>query len=191
MTQQANTRERILDIAQALLETRGFNAFSYQDIANDLGIKKASLHYHFPSKADLGVALAERHADHARDILADVDARALDPWQKLDAFIAPFTAFAQSCGHMCPGGMLAAEFSSLDPAIQSSMKRFFKTIHTWLSDLLERGRAQGDFAFDGEAGTKANVIISTLEGAILLSRVRQNADFLSPLVKDIKASLGG
>lgn len=191
MNQQTSTREKILDIAQALLERRGFNAFSYQDIANDLGIKKASLHYHFPSKSDLGVALAERHADRAQAILDDVDARALKPWDKLDAFIKPFTDIAQNCENMCPGGMLAAEFSSLDPAIQTSLKRFFKTIHRWLSALLRDGRERGDFHFEGTPDTKADVIISTLEGAILLARARQKPDFLPPLVQDVKRSLGG
>lgn len=188
---RTDTRDRILDIAQALLETRGFNAFSYQDIANYLGIKKASLHYHFPTKTELGVALAERHADHVQAILSDIDGQGLSVWDRLDAFIEPFAHFAQGCQHMCPGGMLAAEFTTLDPAIQTSMKRFFLTIHTWLIAVLDEGRSSGDFTFAGDAATKADCIISTLEGAILLSRVRQNADFLDALLYDMKSNLGG
>lgn len=189
MADQLDTRTRILDSAQSLLETRGFNAFSYQDIADELGIKKASLHYHFPSKTHLGAALAQRHADQARAILAELDAAALSPAQMLDGFIRPFIDIASSCKRMCPGGMLAAEFSTLAPDVQSQLQSFFHVIHSWLCRLLSQGRESGAFAFDGTPDTRADIIISTLEGAILLARIRQNPEFLDPLVADIKASI--
>ena len=188
---QTDTRERILDSAQTLLETRGYNAFSYQDIATELGIKKASLHYHFASKADLGAALAERHAESTRLYFADVDAAGLDPWQKFDAFVEPFLRLAGTCDRMCAGGIIAAEFPTLEPAMQGHMQAFFSTIHQWLNTTLEDGRKSGAFRFDGPATVKADVMIAALEGMILLSRVRQNADFLKPLIQDLKASLGG
>lgn len=186
-----DTRERILDIAQDLLQTRGYNAFSYQDIADALGIKKASLHYHFPSKTDLVAALATRHADTARDYLAGVDESLSAPWAKLDAFIKPFAELARTCNRMCMGGMLAADFLTLDPSTQQQMRGFFRITHEWLAALLDKGRSSGDFAYKGSPKAKADVIIATLEGVILLARMRQDAAFLNAVIKDIKASLGG
>ena len=188
---QLDTRERILDIAQNLLETRGYNAFSYQDIADELGIKKASLHYHFTTKAALGAALASRHATRTRTYLTEVDAAKLDPWQKLDAFFRPFLKLASTCERMCAGGVIAAEFPTLDIATQGHMKSFFSTMHQWLSALLEDGRNSGAFTFSGPAKVKANVMIAALEGMILLARVRQDAGFIKPMIQDLKASLGG
>lgn len=189
MSAQIDTRERILDVAQTLLETRGFNAFSYQTIADTLGIKKASLHYHFATKADLGAALAERHTERARAYLAQIDAADHEPWQKVDSFFKPFIELADSCDRMCAGGMIAAEFPSLDPATQTHIRGFFAILHRWLTELFESGRKQGAFTFRGPATVKADVFITALEGMILLSRVRQNADFLYPLIKDLKATL--
>ena len=188
---QPDTRERILDIAQNLLETRGYNAFSYQDIADELGIRKASLHYHFATKAALGTALADRHAQRALAYLAEVDQSNLDPWAKLDAFFQPFMQLAETCERMCAGGVIAAEFPTLDAAIQSHMKGFFSTLHRWLSAVLEDGRSQGFFVFTGPSSVKADVIIATLEGMILLARVRQDARFIKPMVHDLKTTLGG
>lgn len=188
---QVDTRERILDIAQNLLETRGYNAFSYQDIADELGIKKASLHYHFATKAALGAALAQRHAERALAYLGEVDQADLDPWARLDAFFTPFLKLADTCERMCAGGVIAAEFPTLDGATQSHMKSFFDTLHRWLTALLEDGRSAGAFVFSGPAKVKADVIIAALEGMILLARVRQDARFLKPMILDLKTTLGG
>lgn len=186
-----DTRGRILEIAQNLLETRGFNAFSYQDIAAELGIKKASLHYYFPTKAALGAALANRHANRALAYLNEVDAAPLDSWQKLDAFFQPFLQLADTCDRMCAGGMIAAEFPTLDVAMQDHMRAFFATLHGWLGALLEQGRKDAAFVFSGSAKVKADVMIAALEGMILLARVRQDATFVKPMIQDLKSTLGG
>jgi len=191
MIQSPDTRTQILDIAEHLLQLRGFNAFSYQDIANELGIRKASLHYHFPSKADLGAALAERHANRALAALQSVDELNLTVWQQLDAFFKPFIELANSCELMCVGGVMASEYSTLPPPMQNRMKEFFAIIHTWLTRVLTQGRASGQLYFGAEPTIKADTIIATLEGSILIAKTRQNADFIDPLIQDIKASLGG
>jgi len=191
MNQATDTRTQILDIAEHLLQVRGFNAFSYQDIANELGIRKASLHYHFPSKADLGEALAERHANRALNALQGVDQLNLTVWQQLDAFFKPFIELANSCELMCVGGVMASEYSTLPAPMQDRMNEFFAIIHTWLTRVLSQGRASGQLYFGAEPAVKADAIIAMLEGSILIARTRKNADFIPPLIQDIKASLGG
>ena len=191
MTLPPDTRTQILDIAERLLQQRGFNAFSYQDIATELGIRKASLHYHFPSKADLGAALAERHANRALGALQGVDDLNLSVWQQLDAFFKPFIDLANSCELMCVGGILASEYSTLPAPMQDRMNEFFTIIHTWLTRVLSQGRDSGQLFFGAEPSVKADAIIATLEGSILLAKTRKDAAFIQPLIQDIKASLGG
>ncbi|MBL4615730.1 MAG: TetR/AcrR family transcriptional regulator [Magnetovibrio sp.] len=186
-----DTRQQILEIAEELLQKRGFNAFSYQDIANELGIRKASLHYHYASKADLGLALAERHANRALGFLQGIDEMHLSPWQQLDEFFKPFVDLAKTCQLMCPGGIMAAEFETLPKPMQNRMCEYFTIIHTWLTRVLTQGRASGQLYFGAEPAIKAYAIIATLEGAILIAKTRQNADFIDPIVQDIKVSLGG
>ncbi|MCR4378001.1 MAG: TetR/AcrR family transcriptional regulator [Rhodospirillales bacterium] len=189
MIAQLDTRDRILDAAQFLLETRGYNAFSYQDIANQLGIKKASIHYHFPTKADLGAALAARHTERARELLQGLDASDVSAKKKIEAFIEPFQTIADGCDRVCAGGMIAAEFPTLDPGTQANMRSFFHLMHQWLATVLDDGRADGSFSFKGPANVKADVFIAALEGMILLARVRQDPRFLKPLIKDLVDSL--
>src|SRR5271167_853168 len=84
--QMGNTRTRILDVAERLVQVRGFNGFSYADVAAELSLTKASLHYHFPSKAELGEALIARYAERFARALADIDANLTHPPAKLDAY---------------------------------------------------------------------------------------------------------
>src|SRR6202012_1004558 len=83
---ESQTAERILDIAERLVQTRGFNNFSYADIAGELGITTASLHYHFRSKAELGQALVSRYAERFVDSLREIDREIPDSRAKLDAY---------------------------------------------------------------------------------------------------------
>src|ERR1700760_3906786 len=87
-TTETGTRTRILDVAERLVQTRGFNGFSYADVANELGVTKASLHYHFPGKAELGEALIARYTDRFTTALGRLDADRLAPGAKLTAYAA-------------------------------------------------------------------------------------------------------
>ena len=84
----AGPADRILDVAERLAQTRGFNGFSYADVADELGVTKASLHYHFASKADLGGALLDRYQQGFVGALAQIDQQTGDPVDKLRAFLA-------------------------------------------------------------------------------------------------------
>jgi len=185
-----DTRTQILDIAERLLQQRGYNAFSYQDIADELGIRKASLHYHFATKAALGAAIAVRHGARVGAALQHIDGLDISIWQRLDLFFEPFLMLAKSCNLMCVGGVLAAESSTLPVSMQTHMGAFFTRIHAWLTQTLEAGRADGHLTFDVDPAVKANTIIATLEGLILISKAHSSTDFIDPVIADIKASLG-
>jgi len=163
------TRDQVLDVAERLAQTRGFNGFSYADIAEELGITKASLHYHYPTKTDLGCALIGRYAERFGSALAQISATELPASRQLNSYVQLYAGVLRS-GRLCLCGMLAAEYSTLPEPMQRAIRGFFEVNETWLSRLLETGRQAGDLTFDGAATEAANAFTSTLEGAILLAR---------------------
>src|SRR5919204_6045526 len=137
-----DTPQRILDVAEQLVQLRGFNAFSYADVAGELGITKASLHYHFAGKAELGEALIGRYTERFGDALAAIAAEAADPRSKLEAYVALY-AGVLSDRRMCLCGMLAAEYETLPGPIRDAVLRFFDDNEAWLARVLEEGRHAG------------------------------------------------
>jgi TetR/AcrR family transcriptional repressor of nem operon len=163
------TRSRILDVAEQLVQTRGFNGFSYADIAEELGITKAALHYHFASKAALGQALIERYAARFAASLAAIDEREADVRAKLEAYVDLYGDVLRA-ERMCLCGMLAAEFRTLPEPMREAVSRFFDDNEGWLQGILERGRADGTLRFSGPPREVARTIVSGLEGAMLVAR---------------------
>jgi TetR/AcrR family transcriptional repressor of nem operon len=163
------TAERILDAAERLVQQRGFNGFSYADIATELGITKASLHYHYPSKAELGQALISRYSERFLGSLEAIDAGTEDAPAKLAAYTGLY-ATVLSGERMCLCGMLAAEYTTLPVQMRDAVIGFFELNETWLAQVLDRGKRDGTLQFDGPAREVAQTTISTLEGALLVSR---------------------
>ncbi len=171
----ASTASRVLDTAERLVQVRGFNGFSYADIAAELQITKASLHYHFATKADLGEALITRYAARFLQALAEVDADGAAGPAKLAAY-AKLYADVLSEQKMCLCGMLAAEYPTLPTPMQSAVLGFFDANEAWLETVLEQGRADGSLEFTGPARETARMIVSGLEGAMLVTRPYGDAD---------------
>jgi TetR/AcrR family transcriptional regulator, transcriptional repressor for nem operon len=167
--QSPSTFERILDIAERLVQTRGFNNFSYADIATELGITKASLHYHFPGKAELGQALLARYAERFSGALARIDADVPDAPLKLEAYARLYADVLRG-KRMCMCGILAAEYQTLPEPMRAAVIQFFDDNQRWLADVLEQGQADGSLSFKASADETAQRILSTLEGAMLVAR---------------------
>ena len=165
----ADTSQRILDIAERLVQTRGFNGFSYADIAASLRVTKASLHYHFPAKAELGKRLIERYTANFLTALAAIDRAQADAPGKLRRYVAIYAAVLRD-KRMCLCGMLAAEYATLPRPMQAEIKRFFDENERWLSKVLEQGREAGAARFSGPAREVARALVGSLEGAMMLAR---------------------
>ncbi len=166
-----DTRTRILDVAERLIQVRGFNGFSYADVAAELAITKASLHHHFPSKAGLGEALMTRYAERFTDALSTIDADIASAPAKLEAYAGLYVDVLRE-GRMCLCGMLAAEHETLPPPIQGAVIAFLDENEDWLERVLEQGRVDGSLRFNGTAKETARSILGGLEGSMLVARSR-------------------
>jgi TetR/AcrR family transcriptional regulator, transcriptional repressor for nem operon len=164
-----NTRSRVLDVAERLVQIRGFNGFSYADIAAELAITKASLHHHFPSKAGLGEALIERYAERFAHALTAIDANTAAAPAKLEGYAGLYANVLRE-GRMCLCGMLAAEFQTLPQPMRDAVTSFFEANEDWLEKVLDEGRQTGGLRFSGSARDAARVVIACLEGAMLVAR---------------------
>jgi TetR/AcrR family transcriptional regulator, transcriptional repressor for nem operon len=166
---QPSTSERILDIAERLVQTRGFNSFSYADIAAELGVTKASLHYHFPGKAELGEALISRYAERFYEALREIDREAPHARAKLHAYAELYAEVLRG-KRMCMCGILAAEYQTLPQLMRGAVVDFFDENQRWLARVLAQGNAEKTLRFSVEPEEAAQSILSTLEGAMLVAR---------------------
>ena len=164
----SETADRILDIAERLVQTRGFNAFSYADIAGELNVTKASLHYHFATKGGLGERLVARY--HARFLaaLAEIEATEADAAGRLSAYAGVYAGVLDS-GRMCLCGMLAADYRTLPEPVRARVRGFFEANESWLGAVIADGQASAGIAFVGSPEEGARLLLSALEGAMLVA----------------------
>ncbi|HEY2629298.1 MAG TPA: TetR/AcrR family transcriptional regulator [Usitatibacter sp.] len=165
----SNTSQRILDIAERLVQTRGYNGFSYADIADSLKVTKASLHYHFPAKADLGQRLIERYERNFLAALEQIDAGSKDAREKLHRYAAIYEDVLRA-DRMCLCGMLAAEYGTLPKPMREEMRHFFDSNERWLVRVLQEGKKAKALRFSGTAADAAQTLIGALEGALMIAR---------------------
>jgi TetR/AcrR family transcriptional regulator, transcriptional repressor for nem operon len=168
-SEAGDTATRILDIGERLVQVRGFNGFSYADVASELDMTTAALHYHFPGKAELGRALIERYTQRFLDALEGIDARIPDAPDKLDAYAALYAGVLRG-QRMCLCGMLAAEYQTLPDPMRDAVIAFIDANEAWVERVLFDGRQAGSIALAGSASDAARLIVSGLEGAMLVAR---------------------
>jgi len=159
----------ILDVAARLVQRRGFNALSYADIAAEVGITKASLHYHFAGKADLGQALIVRYTQRFGAALQQIDDQYPDAYSRLQAYARIYELVLRE-GRFCLCGMLAAEYETLSQPMRDAVVAFFNLNHAWLTGVLEGGRIDGTLEYPPPGADVAQMVMSGLEGALLVAR---------------------
>jgi len=162
-----DARTQILMSAQQLAQSRGYAGFSFRDVANEIGIKSASIHYHFPTKDDLMVALVDRFMD---DFFGRLDAKFAnnpDPKAELKEFISQFRSVLDQQNHMCLCGMMAAEIALLGPKAQDRTRYFFDRAEDWLAQRFEILGAP-------EAQPCGVDMLARIEGALLSARARSD-----------------
>lgn len=182
--------EQILDVAEMLIQTRGFSAFSYQDVADTIGIRKASIHYHFASKTDLGIAVVNRYhtrySEALRQAAADASQSAM---ALLDVYTQPFRAFAQTPDMVCLSAALAGEMMALPDALRARVSVFFAGHQAWLTQIMERGANSGEFRLSASPAQTARMAFASLQGALLVKRTTGDASQLADVIAALKAQI--
>lgn len=170
----SSRKEEILDIAQHLTQTKGFNGFSYSDISKEIGIKTSSIHYYFKSKDDLAIAMIERYHHNFKLLLDDIDSKIVSPRQKLIAFSGIFKSLAEAKDKFCLCGMMAAEHQSISTKAQNALKLYFKNSADWISlNFSILGSKKPDI--------DAKAFLALLEGALLIARIEGRSCLIDQL----------
>jgi len=164
----SSTYDGILDSAQALAQRLGFNAFSYADIAAELGIRKASIHYHFPSKRDLEAELLRRYRTGFMAKLQTISTSVEGNEQQLKRY-AQLYATTLNDDRICLAGMMASDIGALSEDLRNSLQTFFVQQVDWLTEVLNAGKSSGEFTFTGPAECQANAFLSALQGGLLMA----------------------
>ncbi len=184
-----DTREKILDSAQRLIQTRSFHGFSIQDIADEIGIRKPSLYHHFASKDDVAIAMLERASDWVSARLAKTEERT--PRERLDAYLDMFRVIHGKGERMCPGGSFASVFGTMSAPVQAALHRFAKTHRDWLESVVREGVELGEFEIgDQRPRDVATQILASVQGALLVGRMSSDPRALDVVATEIRRYLG-
>jgi len=169
-TELSPSATRIADAAQALIQQVGYNGFSFEHISKAVGMRKASVHYHFASKADLGVAVVKIYTHDFEDALQIILTKAKSAPQRLTAYADLFEATFANQHHLCVCGMLSAESNSLDAAVKQEVNQFFQLNINWLTLVVQEGMDSGTLKKVSDAPALAQTCLSLLEGSMLVGR---------------------
>ena len=182
-----DTRTNILDVAQDLIQRRGANGMSFQDISDAVKIRKASIHHHFASKQDLVEALVMRYRDDFGTLLSEILSSKIQARSKLQRYGALFegTLKTGKQDKSCLCGMLAAEVSSLGDGPARSVKGFMQDNVTFLTKILKEGKEDGSLAIRGSVEDAASMVLAALEGGLLVARADGGPDQLSAIIKNL------
>lgn len=169
-------RTELLDLAQSMIQERGYNAFSFKDLATRVGIKTASVHYHFPSKGELGLQVMQRY-------LAQLEL-SLNAWAELPNETARLRSFVSSYrdtqvkGAICLCGSMASDIQTLDAPIRGPINRYLEHSEQWVAQCVLAGLESGEFHSEKSPALLASSLVAGLQGALILSRARQNNSLL-------------
>lgn len=171
MSNLSSTADDILACARSLIIMGGYNGFSYADIAAVVGIRKASIHHHFPSKVDLVRALVFRYREDARAGFAELERAASDARDQLANYIGYWEkCITDANDPFCVCALLASELPALPPAVAVEVRLHFETLSAWLTSVFERGAASGSFQLSSTPEAEAEAFMATVHGAMLSAR---------------------
>jgi TetR/AcrR family transcriptional regulator, transcriptional repressor for nem operon len=184
---RSETAEKILDLAEMLIQTRGCSAFSYKDISDVLGVRKAGIHYHFEFKTDLGVAVVDRYTEPFGKALANIAGNKSS--SSMAMLIARYAEFADTPDRVCLCGALAGEIPALLLKLRDRVDRFFTTHQWWLAEIPKRAVARGEFKLSGSASKTARLVFAALQGALVVRRTTAHASQMTDIISALKSQL--
>ncbi|VWB07459.1 TetR family transcriptional regulator [Burkholderia lata] len=171
-----STAGRILEAGRQLIMRRGYSGFSYADIADAIDIRKASIHHHFPTKADLAVAVLQQSQANFDADMSLLDASGADALVQMRAYVGYWErCIADDSAPFCVAGMLGAELPALPDEVARAVKAHFDDVAAWLVRVLEAGVKDGVVQPGVSVQTEAATFVSLVYGAMLAARAYGNA----------------
>jgi len=176
MNRPSTTAEDILRCARTLIVRGGYNGFSYADISEVVGIRKASIHHHFPAKSDLVRTLVAQYREEAGAGLAGLEQAIPDPLEQLRAYVGYWDRCITDASHaFCVCALLATEIQILPETVALEVRAHFRSLATWLTSVMERGASQGRLRLTGTPRDDAETFMATVHGAMLSARAYDDA----------------
>lgn len=185
-----DTREEILLAAEELLLRRGFNGFSYQHISVRLGIRNAAIHYHFPTKERLGVALVRRY--RLRFLTWTETVGAGTAFERLQAYFRTYADHLDGHWGICPVGIFGAEFDAIPEPMQREAQMMMRDVYEWMTQTLDEGRREDALSFNGDPRDKAMELAAALQGALQFASIAGRERFeqvYRQLVRELQPEL--
>lgn len=177
----ADTRDIIMATARPVVQAHGYGGLSFRELAKEIGIKSASIHYHFPTKGDLGAALAHAYALEAQEHLNDLWAREQNPSACLRSYVAIFRKALENDNRMCLCGFMAAEYQDLPDAVKAQVAQFADINTSWLTMILTAWGESTDTARE-----RALAIFAAIGGAQLAARSRADIGIFDSVVESYR-----
>lgn len=179
----ATTREQLISHAQVLIRERGYNGFSYRDLAEQVGVKTASIHYYFPSKDDLLLEALNDYAAKSMAVMRAID-ESLPAKERLDRYAQRF--IDSPSGQICMCGMLSADLASVPEPVRQSLQGFYRMHETWLAKVMADGVQDGTLKSSGDAQADGRWLYAAFQGALMGSRLFQNSSRLKDIVASVQ-----
>jgi TetR/AcrR family transcriptional regulator, transcriptional repressor for nem operon len=176
MAERTDTKKKILDLGEELFLRGGYDGFSYRHISSTLGIKNAAVHYHYPSKAELGASVIRRARRRFGRWCGEVEANGGDAVKRLEALFGIFRNFLQA-GTICFGGALAINFPVLPAEMQKEAHSLSEDFLTWTETVLREGRREGCIMFPGDPKDQAVVVLACIQGVLQIVRETEPSHF--------------
>ena len=184
-----DTRAEILSVAAELLIERGFSAFSYADLAKQVGIRKASIHYHFPAKADLGMALISYWRSASDGLMQRFENEYANVYERFQYLAKEMTEHFDCKSHICPRGAFDADLMNLPEEMRAALHDWAEAHGKQITDWLADGRERGDLAFTGEAEHQAQLLMATMQGAMQMRRSSGDDAVMQHIIQQLWASM--
>jgi TetR/AcrR family transcriptional repressor of nem operon len=182
------TREKLLAEAEVLVRQRGWSGFSYADLAAAVGLRKASIHHHFPVKEDLGVALIEAYGVRYDQALALIVEGSVDGLARVEAYAKLYLHGVEE-EQGCLAAAMAAELAILPTRIRDGVAIFFHRHIVWLQQILAEGQVNDTIGADIDPAQSARMVVATLEGALMMERLLGGAPGFEATLAALRKSL--
>ncbi|MFN8671752.1 MAG: TetR/AcrR family transcriptional regulator [Candidatus Sericytochromatia bacterium] len=188
-SENINTKNKIESLSKDMILTNGYNGFSYNDLSKSLGIKKASIHYYFSSKEELGLKFIKNFSEDIERAFDSFEKQKLNPKEKIESYLELFESFANSKTKICPTGMLSSELNNIPDKMYQELLVFFEKTESWLNKTISEGKNQKLFKDEIKENDFTLTIMSSIQGGLQIARLKKEPDIYINISSQLKKQL--